>query len=879
MKWLRASMMRLAGMFSRARHARAIADEIESHLEMHIDDNIRAGMSPEEARRVAVLKLGGIEATKEAWRDRSTFPVLEHLLQDTRFAIRQLAKHPGFTVTAVLVLTLGMGASLTIFGFVDAALIKPLPYPDPARLMLVTETTREIPRANLSYPDYLDWKRLNTVFSSLDVYSGRGFLMRAPSGTQLIDGMRVSDGFFRTLGVRPALGRDFRPGEDLPAAPPLVILTDAFWRTRLGARPDVIGQAITLGDTAYTIIGVLPPDFQFAPAQLWTTLRPAGGCDLRRSCHGLNGIGRLKDGISSEAALAQMQGIARQLEQQYPDSNRDQGATVLPLSDVIVGDVRPILLVLLGGAALLLLIACVNVSSLLLVRAESRKRELAVRRALGASRARLIGQFVTEALVLVWLGSVLALTFAHWAMQLLTSLIPTDLQANMPFLSGLGVNRHVVAYAGLISLLAIVLFSIIPALRVSASDMREGMAEGSRGSAGTTWHRLGFKLVILELATAMVLLVGAGLLAKSFSRLIQVDLGFQPERLVTMRVVPPMAAYAKDEQKVVLARRVMSRIASLPGVTSVSLSSMLPVLMNGNTTWIRFVGRPYNGEHNEVNSRDVSAGYFKTLQARLLRGRFFTDEDDASKPNVVIINQTLARMYFPGEDPIGKKIGDTALSPASLTEIVGVVDDIREGPLDAEIWPAVYYPFNQGPGNAFALVVRTSQAEESVLGTLGAAIREIDPTIATIGEATMTARIQDSPIAYLRRSSARLAGGFATVALLLGIVGLYGVIAYSVAQRTREIGVRMALGARPGAVYRLILREAGQLVAAGLIVGLACSLAAATLMRKLLFGTPPWDMPTLMTVVAVLAGSALLASYIPARRAASVNPIEVMRAD
>jgi macrolide transport system ATP-binding/permease protein len=879
MKRLRASIVRLAGMFSRERHARAIADEIESHLEMHIDDNIRAGMTPEQARRAAVLTLGGVEATKQAWRDRSTVPALEHLLQDTRFAIRQLAKHPGFTLTAILMLTLGMGASLTIFGFVDAALIKPLPYPDPARLMFVTETTPEIPRANLSYPDYLDWKRLNTVFSSLDVFTGRGYAMSGSSGTQLVSGMRVSDGFFRTLGVRPVLGRDFHPGEDLPSAPRTVILSDAFWRIRFGASRAVIGQSVTLSDTAYTIIGVLPPDFQFAPAELWTTLHPAGSCDLRRSCHGLVGIGRLKDGISVDTALVEMKGIARQLEQQYPDSNKAQGAVVLPLSDVIVGDVRPILLMLLGGATLLLLIACVNVSSLLLVRAESRRRELAVRRALGASRARLIGQFVTEALVLVVLGGVLALTCAHGAMQLLTRLIPADMQENMSFLSGLGVNGHVVAYAGMMSSLAIALFSIIPASRVSASEMRQGMADGSRGSAGTTWHRLGFKLVILELATAMVLLVGAGLLAKSFSRLIQVDLGFQPARLATMRVVPPMASYATNEQKVALARRVISRIAALPGVTSVGLSNVLPVLMNGNTTWIRFVGRPYNGEHNEVNSRDVSADYFKTLQARLLRGRFFTDQDDTSKPRVVIINQTLARLYFPGEDPIGKMIGDTGLSPASLTEIIGVVDDIREGPLDAEIWPAVYYPFNQGPDSAFALVVRTSQPEQSVLATLGAAVREIDPTIATIGETTMTARIQDSPIAYLRRSSARLAGSFAAVALLLGIVGLYGVIAYSVSQRTREIGVRMALGAQPRAVYQLILREAGQLVALGLAVGLACSLTAATLMRKLLFSTPPWDVPTLATVAVLLGGAALLAGYIPARRAASVNPIEVMRPD
>jgi macrolide transport system ATP-binding/permease protein len=381
------------------------------------------------------------------------------------------------------------------------------------------------------------------------------------------------------------------------------------------------------------------------------------------------------------------------------------------------------------------------------------------------------------------------------------------------------------------------------------------------------------------LATAMVLLVGAGLLGKSLYRLLNVDLGFQPDRLATLQIAAPQSSYSTSERASALGRELVSRVARLPGVRSVGISSVLPVSFNGNTDWIRFVGRPYNGEHNEVNQRDVSGDYFRTLGATLLRGRAFTDADAGSKPRVAIINQALVRQYFGHEDPIGKRIGDTSLSPASIKEIVGVVDDIREGPLDAQIWPAVYYPFDQGPDTRFALVVRTSQAEQSVLPALAATIREIDPGIATIGGAIMSERIKDSPAVYLQRSSAWLVGGFAALALLLGGVGLYGVVAYSVSQRTREIGVRLAMGAQRRAVYQLILREAGRLAAVGIALGLACSVAAATLMRKLLFGTPPWDVPTLTTVALVLAGAALLASYLPARRAASVNPIEALRAE
>jgi macrolide transport system ATP-binding/permease protein len=806
--------------------------------------------------------------------------MMNGLLQDLRYALRQLRKSPGFTCTAVLILALGICASVAIFGFVDAALIKPLPYPNPTRLVEVTESIAMMPRANLSYPDYLDWKKFNQVFSSMDVYNETGYLLRTPAGTDPVHGIRVSDGFFRTLGITPVLGRDFHTGEDLPEAPRMAVLSYTAWQERFGGRKSVIGETVTLSGLPHTIIGVLPRDFQFAPgdnAEFWTTLHASDQCSLRRSCHNLTGIGWLKDGISVAMALADVKTIARQLETQYPDDNRGQGASVIPMSESIVGDIRTMLLVLLGGAGLLLLIACVNVSSLLLVRSESRRREIAVRGALGASRARLIRQFVTEGFVLIAAGSVLGMAAAHGAMQILARLISKDMMATMPYLQGLSLNLHVLAFAGIVSVLAAALFSLAPMLRLPLTKLREGLTEGGRGYAGTLWRRFGANLVAVELGIAVVLLVGAGLLGKSFYRLLHVELGFQADHLATLDVELPRASYGKDEQIATVARQIVGRIASLPGVTSVGISSVLPVSFNGNTTWIRLLGRPYHGEHNEVNQRDVSSAFFTTLQARLLRGRFFTEAEDASKPHVAMINQALARQYFPGEDPVGKKIGDNTLSPASITEIVGVVEDVKDGSLDSEIWPAVYYPFSQSPDTYFSVVVRTSQAEQSLLPSLVAAVHEIDPGVGTIGEATMSQRINNSPTAYLHRSSAWLVGGFAAVALLLGVVGLYGVIAYSVSQRTREIGVRMALGAQRRSVYQLIMKEAAWLAGVGIAGGLICSIAAATLIRGLLFGVRAWDAATFVAVSALLAISAMLASYIPARRAAQVDPMVALR--
>jgi predicted permease len=882
MKALRGWIFRFLGLFNKEGRESEVMKEIESHLAMHVADNVRAGMKPEQARREALLKLGGVESVKEAYRDRGTVPLLEHLALDLRFTIRQFRKNPGFASTAVLVLAVGMSTSIAIFAFVEAALIKPLPYPDPTRLVGVTERTSAFRVANLSYLDYQDWKRFNTAFRSMDAFTGDGFLLNTGTGAEPTRAGSVSSGFFRTLGINPLMGRDFSANEGAPGGPRVVMLNYGTWKQRFGGRRDVVGQRVTLSGEGYTIVGVLPANFHFAPlggAEFWTTIKPSGECAKRRSCHNLYGVARLKDGVSIESALANMSAIAKRLEQQYPDSNRGQGAAVTPLSEVISGDFRPILMVLMGGAGLLLLIACVNVASLLLVRSESRRREMAIRDALGASTARLFSQFVTEGLVLVLVASVLAVLFANWAMQVMTKLIPSEMIPGMPFLLGLGVNTNVLLYAGALAVFAVLLFAGTPALHFSLSKKTDGLAEGSRGSAGKAWRRLGSRLVVVELATAMVLLVGAGLFGRSLYRLLHVELGFRADHLATISVAAPDILYEKDEQRIALGREIVQSIESLPGVRSAALTTLLPVSFNGNTDWLRFVGKPYDGKHIEVNERDVSAKYFETIGAKLVRGRYFSDAEDESKPKVVIINQTLARKYFPGEDPIGRQIGDTSLTPKSIKTIIGVVEDIREGALDSELWPAEYHPFNQDPNTYFTVVVHTWPRPETVLHELASEVHRVHSDLGTEEETTMESRINNSMAVYLHRSSAWLVGGFAILALFLGVVGLYGVIAYSVSLRTREIGVRMALGAEHDSIYRLILKEAGFLAALGICLGAIGAVIAGMIARKMLFGVSSWDAQTLTAVAALLGLAAVAASFVPARRAASVNPVEALRAE
>jgi predicted permease len=462
-------------------------------------------------------------------------------------------------------------------------------------------------------------------------------------------------------------------------------------------------------------------------------------------------------------------------------------------------------------------------------------------------------------------------------MHILLALVSKDILPYLPFLQGLSLNIRVLGFAACLAGLAAVLFSLAPMARMQMSKLHEALADSGRSVSGRAWRRLGSNLVVVELAVAMVLLVGAGLLSKSLYRLLHLDLGFEPSGLATLRMTVPNARYGKYPATVALERELVRQISALPGVSSVALAGQLPVSFNGNTDWIRFTDRPYSGEHNEVNNRDVSSGYFSTIHAKLLRGHYFDDSEDKSKAGVAIINQALAKKYFPDEDPIGKKYGDTELTPDSLREIIGVVEDVHESTLDTDTWPTAYIPFNQSTDTEFALIVRTAQDESALLPTLVETIRKIDPNIATSETITMNQNINSSSTAYMHRSSAWLVGGFAVMALLLSVVGLYGIIAYSVGQRTREIGVRMALGAQRSSVCQLILKEAGWLTAGGIVLGILCSLGAGTLMSSLLFGVRSWDIATLLVVAVLLGVSALLASYIPARRAAKVEPMVALR--
>lgn len=868
-------------MFRRRRNAEDFAEEIRSHLALEADELQREGLSEEEASRKARIHFGSVRAAEERFNLKDRVESLDNIVRDLKFAIRQMLKNPGFAVTAILVLALGIGACVAMFAFVDAALLQPLPYRNPNRLMSVNESSPGSPRWPLSYPDYVDWNRLNHSFTSLDVYSPKGYLLWTGSGLEPVRAEEVSGSFFQTLGVRPMLGRDFLPGEDRPGGPNVVLLTYGIWRHRYGGRRDIIGQTIELSEKAYTVIGVLPRSFVFAPAgnaELWVPIDLTHH-ETFRSFYNFWGLGRLRAGVTEQTALADMRTIAQRLQQQYGRSGTNLGASVVPLSEVIVGNIRPILLSLMGGAILLLLIACVNVASLVLVRSESRRRELAVRGALGATRRRLAQQLVTEGLLLAGLASAAGIVIAGGLMHLLAGMVPKGMASNMPFLQGVGLNVHATIFLAAVALLTALLLTAVPALRLASQDMRRGLSDGDRGVASRLWRRIGANLVVAELATAVVLLVAAGLLGKSLYQLLNVPLGFDPDHLATLYLKLPGAVERSDQQMAVFYRQVVQRLSSLPGVQSVAMTSMLPVQCNCAIDVIHFPGRPYHGERNDVVERHVSQDYFAALNAILIRGRFFTYGDDTSKPGVAIVNQALARKYFPGEDPIGQRIADDEGGRPSVWEIVGIVNDVREGPLDAPISPAEYFPLDQTPDHSFNLVVRARQDAGALLPVLVSTLHQINPNLGTSDESTMNEVIDGTQAALLHRFSAWLVGGFAVIALALGVIGLYGVIAYSVSQRRREIGVRMALGAQRGSVYSLVMRQAGFLTLAGLGIGLTCSVGAAMLIRTLLFGVHAWDALTLTSVTILLGLASLAASFLPARRAASVNPTEALRAE
>jgi len=805
---------------------------------------------------------------------------MDSVIKDLRFAFRSLFKRPGFTVVAVVTLALGIGASTAIFTVVDAALLRGLPYKSPDRLYHLWEKTpkEEFSKREFSYPDYQDYQQ-NNVFEGLAAYTGGRAILSGSGEPESIGAPRVNASFFSVLGVDPILGRTFQAGEDKPGGPKVAVLGFGLWQRKFGGDRGVIGQTLTINGESYTVIGVLPASFQFAlrNADLFIPYQPTENQLTRRFLHSTNLIGRLKPGVDATQAQSELSVIASRIEQEHNQSHAGTTVRIVPLQEEIVGNVRPILLVLLAAVGFVLLIACANVASLLLTRSLARQKEVAIRSALGASRWRVVRQLLTESLVLSLLGGAAGLFIAYWGVPALVAALPQNQLNAMPFLKTLSLNAGILTFSFVLSLFTGLVFGLAPSLQSARLDLNEVLKEGGRNMSAGAGHRLRGAMVVTEIALAVVLLVGAGLMMKSVLRLLQTNVGFKTENLLTMGVVLPPSKYREVNQLTNFNQQIQERVAALPGVSSVGTVDILPVNA-GNTSRFFVDGDPIPppGKEIEANVRVVSDTYFQTLGVPLLAGRMFDERDTADKPGVVIIGKTIADRLFAGRDPVGRTIKYTSFQePGDL--IVGVVGDVKTTGLDEALRPVLYYPFRQSSSPFASLVARTETDPTALAASIRSEIRNLEPDAAILNVKSMDQMIAQTPASFMRRFPALLIGIFAAVALLLASIGIYGVVSYSVSQQTHHIGVRMALGASPSDILRMVLKQGLVLALAGVAIGVVAALGLMRLLRTLLFETSTSDVTTFALVTGVLFAVALLACYLPARRATKVDPLVALR--
>ncbi|HJP93188.1 MAG TPA: ABC transporter permease [Pyrinomonadaceae bacterium] len=805
---------------------------------------------------------------------------MNSIIKDIRFGVRGLLKHPGFALIAVITLALGIGGSTSIFTVVDAALLRGLPYKSPERLYHLWETTpkQEYPKREFSYPDYLDYQQ-NNVFEGLAAYTGAGAILSGYGDAESLNATQVNASFFNVLGVDPILGRTFQTGEDTPGAAKTTVLTYGLWQRRFGGDPGIVGRALTLNGESYTVIGVLPASFQFAlrPADLFLPYQPTKGQLTYRFMHGTNLIGRLKSDKTVGEAQSELSLIAGRIEQQYNDSHAGIHATIVPLQEEVVGNVRPILLVLLAAVGFVLLIACANVASLLLTRSLSRQKEVAIRSALGASRWRVIRQLLTESLLLSLVGGAAGLLIAYWSVPALVSLLPQGQLDAMPFFKELHLDAGILIFSFALSLLTGLIFGLAPALQSSRLDLNEALKEGGRQTSASAGYRLRSAMVVTEIALAVVLLVGAGLMMKSLLRLLQTNVGFKTENLLTVTVVLPPAKYTEENQQISFNDQLRERVQSLPGVAGAGTVDILPVNA-GNTTRFYIDGdpEPPPGKEREANFRVVSDDYFKALGVPLLAGRTFDARDKAGTPGVVIIGKTIADRVFAGRDPIGKRLRYSS-SAGEPDLVVGVVGDVKITGLDEALRPVLYYPFRQNASTFLSLVARTNGDPNALAGAIRNEVRNLEPDAAILNVRTMDQMIAQTPASFMRRFPALLISIFAAVALLLASIGIYGVVSYSVSQQTHYIGVRMALGARTSDILKMVLKQGLVLALIGVGIGVLAALGLMRLLSALLYQVSTNDAGTFTLVTGVLFVVALLACYLPARRATKVDPLVALR--
>jgi len=805
---------------------------------------------------------------------------MQKLLQDLRYALRTFVKKPGFVAIAVVTLALGIGGSTAIFTVVNSALLRGLPYRSSNELYHLWERTpqKEFNKREFSYPDYQDYQN-NSVFDGLAAYTGGGAILSGSGESESVPAPRASANFFSVLGVDAIVGRTFQADEDKPGGPKVTILTYALWQRKFGGDTGVVGRQLTINGDSYTIIGVLPQSFQFAlrPADLWLPYQPTPNQLSRRYMHGTNLIGRLKPGVTATQAQSELSLIASRIEQQYKESHAGTVASLVPLQEEVIGTVRPILLVLLGAVGFVLLIACANVASLLLTRSLARQKEVAVRSALGASRWRVIRQLLTESMLLSVVGGLAGLVIAYWGTPALVSMLPQSQLNAMPFFKSLHIDVGILTFSFGLSLLTGLLFGLAPALQSSRLDLNEVLKEGGRNMSAGAGHRLRSAMVVSEIALAVVLLIGAGLMMKSLYKLLETNVGFKTDNLLTMTVILPAKKYTEDNQNVAFNDQLKEHLQGLPGVTGMGTVNILP-LNGGNTTRFNIEGDPIPpaGQETEANIRTVNDTYFQTLGIPLLAGRMFDASDKADGQGVVIIGKTVADKLFAGRDPVGRKIKYAGVeAPAEL--IVGVVGDVKITGLDQEIKPVLYYPFRQNASIFSNVVVRTSSDPTALAAAVRTEIRNLEPEAAILNVNTMNEMIAQTPASFMRRFPALLISIFAGVALLLASIGIYGVVSYSVSQQTHFIGVRMALGASPADILRLVMKQGIVLAVVGVGIGVLASFALMRLLESLLFGVTTTDAATFSVVPGALFVVALLACYPPARRATKVDPLVALR--
>lgn len=883
MSWLRTLStlpLKLRALFRRDSAERDLNDELRYHVEQLTQRNIENGMSRDDARRAALLSLEGVEQQKEACRDTRGVSHIEHLWLDLKFGARMLRKAPGFTIVAVTALALGIGANTAVFSLVYGVLYRPLPYPQSERLAMVFLhfSPQNERYGTMSAADYFDWRAGNHSFVDPSIFTFARFNLTGSGTSEQVGGASVSAGFFSTLGAEPLAGRFFRMGEDSASSPRLVVIGESLWRRRFGSRVDVIGSVIPVNGEPTTIIGIAPASIEFPrpETEMWTNLQLVP--PTRRGPFFFRGIARLKPAVTLAQARAETNAIARQIERTNAGTYSQLTIPVVSLREALVGDVRRPLMVIFGAVAFVLLIGIVNVANLLLGRASIRGREISLRLGLGASRARVWQQLMTESVLLGVVGGAAGIAVAWSALRLLRAWSP----GGIPRLDTVHLDWPVLLFTAAAALLSGVLFGTMPALHTSRSGLNIALNEGSRGNSGAAGGRTARSaLVVVEIALSLVLLCGGGLLLRSYILLTRVDSGIAApaETVLSMRISRDAPPKEKDEVALAFFDRVVGRLEHLPGVMGVALTDTLPQSGGEDTDTFGIEGRAWTqSEFPATIMVGVGPDYFRSLAVPVLRGRAFTAGDRPDKPPVAIISESLAKSYFPGEDPIGHRIRRSQPELNNpWTTIVGVVADVKYLSLTSTSDPAIYFPFAQNVQNRTWLLVRSAVPASSLAGVIAHEIHDVDPNV-VVNRPTTLEQLQSQSVAE-PRFRAYIVGLFAAIALLLAAVGTYGVMAYSVSQRTTEIGVRMALGARRRDVMRMVIGQGFELTAAGLGIGLIAGLGVTRVLRDLLFGIKSDDPLTFAVVTALLLAVAAVACAYPAWRATRVDPIIALRHD